>query len=152
MGRPMRSSSTRGDGGGEGVNALAGTETLPAPFSSLLVLGTSGDTGAGGSGLALSGDEGGGSLLGGERASSGEVGACTAFPGRSSDNPWLIAPPTGGGGGRRKWIGVTGLPTAGAVDAMGLSFTLDWAFKGEEEEGKGGGGGEGEVPPNDGRC
>lgn len=57
IGRPMRSNSTRGDGGGEGVNALGGTGTLIVALSSLLTTGASGDTGAGGNGLTLTGDE-----------------------------------------------------------------------------------------------
>ena len=97
----MRSKSTRGDGGGEGVNALGGTETLAVEVSSLLTTGASGDAGAGGNGLTLTGDEACGLTLGRERVSSGDVGAGTTFPGSSSDNPRLTAPPAGGGGGRR---------------------------------------------------
>ena len=143
----MRSNSTRGDGGGEGVNALGGTGTLAVELSSLLATVASGDTGAGGSGLTLTGDEACGSTLGKERASSGEVGAGTTFPGSSSDNPRLTAPPAGGGGGRRMWMGVTGVLAAG-----GLAVAPTCVFKGEDDEGNGGGGGEGEVPPTDGRC
>ncbi len=101
MGLPIRSNSTRGEGGGEGVNALGGSGTLTGSFVSIFLTPTSGETGAGGSGLTLVGDEATGSILGRARVSSGEIGAFTAFPGSPSDNPWLTAPPAGGGGGRR---------------------------------------------------